>query len=87
MQLNSMVQNEKGESKMVKIRNFQALFEGYVPPVYSNKPVLGSSAADETFSMHKISSSHTLKSNESMNAAGDDMLSVYWSQQLSILEL
>jgi hypothetical protein len=26
-----MVQNEKGESKMVKIRNFQALFEGFVP--------------------------------------------------------
>ena len=31
LQLNSLVQNAKGESKMVKIRNFQALFDNFVP--------------------------------------------------------
>lgn len=31
LQLNSLIQNEKGESKMVKIRNFQALFDNFIP--------------------------------------------------------
>jgi len=31
-QLSSLVENENGQSKMVKIRNFQALFENFQQP-------------------------------------------------------
>jgi hypothetical protein len=74
---------------MVKIRNFQALFEGFVPQVHavSVKPQCASSEAPngaEDFSKCFSKSSNT--SNAKMNSA-DDVLSAYWSQQLSILEL
>ena len=72
---------------MVKIRNFQALFEGFVPqtpkvPTESVKPQCPSSEplGAEDFSKMFYKSSNTSNECNPNNNSADEVLSAYWSQ-------
>jgi hypothetical protein len=68
---------------MVKIRNFQALFEGYVPqaPAISVKPQCPSSEPPGAEDFSKCFSKSSNTSNANMNShSAPDVLSAYWSQ-------